>query len=254
MNFGKVLKAWYRISPVIPSSPGALLLFVLSTAFLISSVVNSRSSCVSGGCKIVDLTILWYSLSSRSCLRGEVTHHQTQGFFCAISESSVRFLQLLSQCWHFSSPQQVCIVHGLVAVVMLQYSFQGLIFSLFIVAENVALLSRYCFFRIPLSSSLFFVLWQSLRRAFVLFLSTVSSVLHQGTVLCVDVFFVVLYLLKDILHAVIRASLKSSIHFLYPCLYLVVSRVNRPGLPHWCHCVLFGKLTSLSCRRFLEIY
>jgi hypothetical protein len=44
MYFGKVSNACLKISPVIPSSPGACLLVMLSTAFLISAKVNYLSS------------------------------------------------------------------------------------------------------------------------------------------------------------------------------------------------------------------
>jgi hypothetical protein len=44
MYFGNVSNACLKISPVIPSSPGAFLVFMLSTAFLISAKVNFLSS------------------------------------------------------------------------------------------------------------------------------------------------------------------------------------------------------------------
>jgi hypothetical protein len=55
--------------------------------------------------------------------------------------------------------------------------------------------------------SLYFVLWYFLLNAFTRFLAIVMSFVHQGTVLCLFVFMKDLPILKDLLHAVVKASL-----------------------------------------------
>ena len=59
MYMGKISNALLSISPVIPSSPCAVLFSMLATAFLISFTVNSLSSALSTGSWDCDLACLW---------------------------------------------------------------------------------------------------------------------------------------------------------------------------------------------------
>ena len=102
---------------------------------------------------------------------------------------------------------------GLTDVVMLQYYFQDLVFSLLIVAGYLIFSLKYCALCLSLNSSMFLVLWNLLRRAFVLFLSILSSSVHHGTALYVLAFFEALCVLNDVLHAILKASLNSSMYF-----------------------------------------
>ena len=136
---------------------------------------------------------------------------------------------------------------------MFHCPFKDLIFSLLMFAAYVALTSVYCALRLSLSSSLFLVLWYSLRGAFVLFLSTVNSWVHQGTVLWAVTFFVAPTL------GMIYCTSVSGPHwtrlFFFRCLVLrlLVSLVSRPCLMPLCR-GFCRVVTSLSVRRFLEIW
>ena len=93
-------------------------------------------------------------------LRGEVVQHYAGvSFVSAVSEpSGFRSVVICVLVHLFPAARLYTAFQGLAAVVMLQYSFQDLIFFLFMVAAYVALPSEYCVLRFSLSSSLFLVL------------------------------------------------------------------------------------------------
>src|SRR5215469_16195137 len=70
MLFGNILNVILYISTVIPSSPGAFLLFIPSITLRISSLVNSQLSGVFGCRASKSLACLWWLLSSSSLFPG----------------------------------------------------------------------------------------------------------------------------------------------------------------------------------------